>query len=205
MSRLDLSSIPVLTGTGYPEAFAEAVQGRSKQALGQAGGLTQFGVNLIELQPGAASSQRHWHTREDEFAMVVSGELTLITDEGETLMRAGDYAAFPAGRPNGHHLVNRGWGNALLLVVGSRVPDDTAEYPDIDLKFDGATKTYTHKDGTPYPKRDVAAPAGAAQLPVDEKTLPPRVYRADGGVNEHLGENLEPQPLSGRTPPPDVG
>jgi uncharacterized cupin superfamily protein len=203
MSRLDLSSIPVLTGTGYPEAFAEAVQGRSKQALGDAGGLTQFGVNLVELQPGAASSQRHWHTREDEFVMVVSGELTLITDEGETLMRAGDCAAFPAGRPNGHHLVNRGWGIGLLLVVGSRTPNDSADYPDIDLKYDGATKTYTRKDGTPYPKPEIAAAAQPSpDLPVDEKSLPQRVYRADGGVNEHLGDNLEPQPLSGRTPPP---
>ncbi|HBF52043.1 MAG TPA: transcriptional regulator, partial [Massilia sp.] len=79
MSRLDLSSIPVLTGTGYPEPFAEIVNGRSRQSLGEAGGLSQFGVNLVELKPGAASSQRHWHTHEDEFVMVVSGELTLIT------------------------------------------------------------------------------------------------------------------------------
>ena len=186
MSRLDLSSIPVLTGTGYPEPFAEAVNGRSKQALGDAGGITQFGVNLVELQPGAASSQRHWHTHEDEFVMVVSGELTLVTDEGETLMRAGDCAAFPAGRPNGHHLVNRGWGNALSLAVGSRIPEDCAEYPDIDLKYDGKTRTYTHRDGTPYPKRDTrtaSAPGqgAAAQLETDEKTLEPRVFRADHG------------------------
>src|SRR5450830_659827 len=98
--RLDLNSIPVMTGTGYPAPFDEIVNGRSRQALGKAGGLTQFGVNLVELKPGAASSQRHWHSHEDEFVMVVSGELTLVTDEGETLMRAGDCAAFPAGRPN---------------------------------------------------------------------------------------------------------
>ena len=107
MSRLDLSSIPVLTGTGYPDPFAEAVNGRSKQALGDAGGLTQFGVNLVELQPGAASSQRHWHSHEDEFVMVVSGELTLVTDEGETLMRAGDCAAFPKGSGNSVTFYNR--------------------------------------------------------------------------------------------------
>lgn len=203
MSRLDLSSIPVVTGTGYPESFAEAVQGRSKQSLGDAGGLTQFGVNLIELQPGAASSQRHWHTEQDEFVTVVSGELTLITDEGETLMRAGDCAAFPAGRPNGHHLLNRGWGNALFLVVGSRVPGDSAHYPDIDLVYDGVADAYTHKDGTRYPKGEPRQ-AGAAQIaiPVEEKTLPPRVYRTDGGVNEWIGENGEPQPLFTRTPPP---
>jgi uncharacterized cupin superfamily protein len=186
MSRLDLSSIPVQTGTGYPDPFAEAVNGRSKQALGDAGGLTQFGVNLIELQPGAASSQRHWHSHEDEFVMVVSGELTLVTDEGETLMRAGDCAAFPAGRPNGHHLINRGWGNALFLCVGSRIAEDEARYPDIDLVHDGKTKSYSHRDGTPYPKRDTrtsAMPGQGAGAPVetDEKTLEPRVFQADHG------------------------
>ena len=178
MSRLDLSSIPVLTGTGYPEAFAEAVNGRSKQALGEAGGLTQFGVNLVELQPGAASSQRHWHAREDEFVTVVSGELTLVTDEGETLMRAGDCAAFPAGRANGHHLINRGWGNALFVVVGSRKQDDVVTYSDIDLVYDAATDAYAHRDGTPYAKVATAAmPAGEAGLAVEEQDLEPRVYR----------------------------
>jgi uncharacterized cupin superfamily protein len=193
MSRLDLSSIPVLTGTGYPEAFAEAVNGRSKQVLGEAGGLTQFGVNLVELQPGAASSQRHWHTHEDEFVMVVSGELTLVTDEGETLMRAGDCAAFPAGRPNGHHLINRGWGIALFLAVGSRIPEDSAEYPDIDLKYDGRTDSYLHRDGTPYPKAVTSGHSGAhgdsplaARLPIEEETLEPRVFRADHGEQDGI-------------------
>jgi uncharacterized cupin superfamily protein len=153
MSRLDLSSIPVKGGTGYPEQFAEAVDGRTRQTLGDAGGLTQFGVNLVELQPGAASSQRHWHSHEDEFVMMVSGELVLITDEGETLMRAGDCAAFPAGKANGHHLVNRSWGPGVFLVVGSRNPADVATYSDIDLRYDGASNTFTHKDGTPYPPK----------------------------------------------------
>jgi uncharacterized cupin superfamily protein len=192
MSRLDLSSIPVQTGTGYPDPFAEAVNGRSKQALGDAGGLTQFGVNLVELKPGAASSQRHWHSHEDEFVMVVSGELTLVTDEGETLMRAGDCAAFPAGRPNGHHLINRGWGNALFLCVGSRIAEDRALYPDIDLVHDSKTDSYSHRDGTPYPKRDTrtsAMPGQVAGAPVemDEKTLAPRVFLADHG--EQAGVN----------------
>ena len=178
MSMLDLSIIPVLTGTDYPEAFAEAVNGRSRQALGEAGGLTQFGVNLVELQPGAASSQRHWHSHEDEFVTVVSGELTLVTDEGETLMRAGDCAAFPAGRPNGHHLINKSWGNALFLVVGSRIREDRADYPDIDLVYDGSTDSYSHRDGSPYPKRDAAASAAPARpLDIDAETLAPRVYR----------------------------
>jgi uncharacterized cupin superfamily protein len=186
MSRLDLSSIPVLTGTGYPDPFAEAVSGRSRQALGDAGGLTQFGADLVELQPGAASSQRHWHSHEDEFVMVVSGELTLVTDEGETLMRAGDCAAFPAGRPNGHQLINRGWGNALFLCVGSRIPEDKAHYPDIDLVYDGKTDSYSRRDGTPYPKRDTRTSAMPAAgkgggIETDEKTLEPRVFRADHG------------------------
>lgn len=151
MSRLDLSSIPVLKGTSYPEPFAELVDGRTRQALGDAGGLTQFGVNLVELQPGAASSQRHWHSHEDEFVMIVSGELVLVTDEGETPMRAGDCAAFPAGKPNGHHLINRGWGPGVFLCVGSRMPGNSTICPDIDLRYDGDTRTYLHKDGTPYP------------------------------------------------------
>lgn len=153
MSRLDLSSIPVVSGTGYPDPFAELVDGRTKQALGEAGGLTQFGANLVELQPGAASSQRHWHSHEDEFVMMVSGELVLVTDEGETIMRAGDCAAFPGGKPNGHHLINRSWGPGVFLCVGSRIKEDKASYPDIDLQYDGATDSYLHKDGTPYPKR----------------------------------------------------
>ena len=193
MSRLDLSSIPVLTGTGYPDPFAEAVNGRSRQALGEAGGLTQFGVNLVELQPGAASSQRHWHTHEDEFVTVVSGELTLITDEGETLMRAGDCAAFPAGRPNGHQLVNRGWGIALFLAVGSRIAEDAAEYPDIDLKYDGRSDSYLHRDGTPYPKRAAGGAGGAhgdapqaVRLPIAAETLDPRVYIADHGEQDGI-------------------
>jgi uncharacterized cupin superfamily protein len=186
MSRLDLSSIPVLSGTGYPEAFAEAVSGRSRQALGDAGGITQFGVNLTELQPGAASSQRHWHSQEDEFVMVVSGELTLITDEGETLMRAGDCAAFPAGRPNGHHLVNRGWGTALFLAVGSRIENDKATYPDIDLLYDGTTDSYTHRDGTPYPKRAAPGAPAAAPLPIEAETLRPRVFQADHGEQDEV-------------------
>ena len=192
MSRLDLSSIPVQTGTGYPDPFAEAVNGRSKQALGDAGGLTQFGVNLVELKPGAASSQRHWHSHEDEFVMVVSGELTLVTDAGETLMRAGDCAAFPAGRPNGHHLINRGWGNASFLCVGSRIADDRALYPDIDLVHDSKTDSYSHRDGTPYPKRDTRTSAmpgqgAGARVEMDEKTLAPRVFLADHG--EQAGVN----------------
>ncbi len=153
MSRLDLSSIAVLSGTGYPAPFHEAVDGRTRQALGDAGGLTQFGVNLVELQPGAASSQRHWHSHEDEFVTIISGELVLVTDEGETVMRAGDHAAFPAGRPNGHQLVNRSWGPGVFLVVGARNNADVVTYADIDMRYEQASNAYLHKDGKPYPRR----------------------------------------------------
>jgi len=153
MSRLDLSSIPMQGGSSYPEQFNELVDGRTQQRLGEAGGLTQFGVNLVELQPGAGSSHRHWHSREDEFVMVVSGELTLVTDEGETIMRAGDCAAFPAGKPNGHHLVNRSWGNGVFLVCGTKDKSDVVTYSDVDMRYDSATDTTTRKDGTPYPPK----------------------------------------------------
>jgi hypothetical protein len=119
--------------------------------------------------------------------------LTLITDEGETLMRAGDCAAFPAGRPNGHHLLNRGWGNALFLVVGSRIAGDSAEYPDIDLKYDGPSDSYQHRDGTPYPKRAADGASGAhgdgakvAPLPIPAENLAPRVYIADHGEQDGI-------------------
>ena len=154
MSRLDLRGIPVLGGTGYPVPFHEAVAGRTRQALGAAGGLTQFGVNLVELQPGAASSQRHWHSCEDEFVTIISGELVLITDEGETIMRAGEHAAFPAGVADAHHLVNRSRERGVFLAVGSRNNADVVTYPDFDLRYEQASNAYLHTDGTPYPKRD---------------------------------------------------
>ncbi|TFW32193.1 cupin domain-containing protein [Massilia horti] len=154
MPKLDLNNIPRRTGTNYPEQFAEQMKGRIRQALGNAGGLTQFGVNLLQLPPGAWSAQRHWHSAEDEFVYIVSGEVVLVTDEGEQVMRAGDCAAFPANAENGHHLVNRGESMAVCLEVGTRNPEnDRAVYPDIDMLYDGKTKRYLHKDGTPYPER----------------------------------------------------
>jgi uncharacterized cupin superfamily protein len=153
MSKLDLNVIPLRTGSGYPAPFHEICAGRTRQALGDAGGLTQFGVNRLQLAPGTASSQRHWHTHEDEFVFVVSGVVVLITDAGEQPLHAGDSAAFPAGVRNGHQIVNRSNAPAVCLEVGSRIPGDGATYPDIDLLFDGKTESYTHRDGTPYPKR----------------------------------------------------
>jgi uncharacterized cupin superfamily protein len=152
MSKIDLHAVPKRIGSGYPAPYAAAAGERIKQALGDAGGLTDFGVNLTRLPPGAWSSQRHWHTREDEFVYVLSGELVLVTDAGERLLCTGDCAAFAKNHPDGHHLINRGSEVAVYLEVGSRDPADACHYPDVDLHLpadDGSG--FLHKDGTPYP------------------------------------------------------
>jgi uncharacterized cupin superfamily protein len=153
MSKLDLQTIPQRLGSNYPEPFAAPMGERIRQCLGDAGGLTQFGVNLLQLAPGSWSSQRHWHSLEDEFVFVVAGEVTLVTDEGEQLLRAGDCAAFPANRPNGHHLINRSAAPAVCLEAGGRNADDVCTYSDIDMLFDPKIDAYVHKDGTSYPKK----------------------------------------------------
>jgi uncharacterized cupin superfamily protein len=138
--------------TNYPAAFAAVVDGRIKRALGDVGGLTQFGVNLTTLEPGAVSALRHWHTREDEFVYVLAGEVTLITDGGEETLAAGMAAAFPAGEANAHQLVNRGTAPVTYLEIGTRAPDDEVIYPDDDLalvKRDGR-RTFVRKSGEPY-------------------------------------------------------
>lgn len=152
MPKLDLSSIPARTGSGYPAPFNEAVKGRSSLRLGDAGGLTQFGANLITLEPGAWASQRHWHENEDEFVMMVSGELVLIEEDGETPMRPGDCATHKAGVANGHHLVNRSGSPATFLVVGTRAPSEIAHYPDVDLLATrtGTAQAFTRKDGSSF-------------------------------------------------------
>src|SRR5918998_4528060 len=131
MPKLEIAKIPVHTGTTYPEEFRHVVVGRERQRLGDAGGLTQFGVNLTRLRPGAASALRHWHEIEDELVYVLEGELVLVEDSGETVLRPGDAAAFKAGVANGHHLVNRSDREALLLEIGTRAAQDRGEYPDI--------------------------------------------------------------------------
>ena len=150
--KIDLSKTPVKTGSIYSPPYAEMVAGRSSQRLGDAGGLTQFGVNLVTLQPGAMSSLRHWHLVEDEFVMVTQGEVTMITDAGPEVMGVGDCASFPAGRQNGHHFINHTTTSAQFLVVGAKAPRDVATYSDVDLMvtMEGARATFTHKDGTPY-------------------------------------------------------
>ena len=152
MPKIDIEAVPVRTGTIYPPPYDREVAGRSSQRLGDAGGLTQFGVNLVTLAPGAKSSMRHWHRHEDEFLMVVEGEVMLMQDAGETPMRAGDCAAFPAGDQDGHCLVNRSDREARFLVVGTRAPREVATYSDLDLmvEMEGGRARFTRKDGTPF-------------------------------------------------------
>ncbi len=149
--RIDLNAAKVRSGTGYPQPFDAPCRERSRRQLGDAAGLTDFGVNLLRLPPGTWSSQRHWHTAEDEFVYVLEGELTLVTDAGEEILRAGDCAGFKAGAPDGHHLQNRTDKDAVAIEVGSRKADDEGEYSDIDMRF--SPEGYFHKDGKPYAKR----------------------------------------------------
>lgn len=155
MPKLDLDAVPRHQGTGYPPPLDRRCAGRVRQRLGDAGGLSDFGVNLLELAPGDWSSQRHWHSAEDEFVWVLEGEVVLIDDTGEHVLCAGDCAAFAHGDRNGHHLLNRSGARARCLEVGSRKPDeDVCRYPDVDLQCGpGRDAGYVHKDGTPYPTR----------------------------------------------------
>lgn len=152
MAKIDLSNVPVRTGSIYPAPYAAMMAGRSSLRLGDAAGLTQFGVNLVTLAPGAMSSLRHWHLNEDEFVMVTEGECLLVQDQGETPMRAGDCAGFQAGSTNGHHFLNRSDKPATFLVVGSKAPREVATYSDVDLMVTMAAgkASFTLKDGTPY-------------------------------------------------------
>jgi uncharacterized cupin superfamily protein len=148
----DPSKLPARRSTIYPARFAKDLEGRIKRALTDALGLTQFGVNLTTLEPGAMSSHRHWHVKEDECVYVLEGELVLVTDEGERVLRPGMAAGFPAGEANGHHLVNRSAAPATYLEIGSRSKDEDATYSDIDMraeKRDGTFRFFT-KAGEPY-------------------------------------------------------
>ena len=159
MGMIDKDKVPVKTGSIYPAPYAAMMVGRSSLRLGDAGGLTQFGVNLVTLEPGALSSLRHWHQVEDEFVMVTAGTCVLVTDAGEDVMRPGDCAAFPAGVPDGHHFINRSTEPASFLVIGTKAPREVATYSDVDLMvtMEDGSATFTHKDGSPY-----LPPAGPA-------------------------------------------
>jgi uncharacterized cupin superfamily protein len=151
--RIDVASITPVTGTLYPAPFDLPCRARERRRIGDAAGLTQYGVNVLRLPPGAWSSQRHWHTAADELVYMVAGEVVLVTDEGEELLRAGDAAGFKAGDGNGHHLQNRSQADAVVLEIGSRLPDDAGHYSDIDMlaPAGGKPAIFTHRDGRPYP------------------------------------------------------
>jgi uncharacterized cupin superfamily protein len=151
MKKLDLAAAPVRRGCGYPPPYDAPCQARERKQLGDAGGLTAFGVNLLTLPPGVWSSQRHWHSHEDEFVWVIEGEVVLITDDGEEVLKSGDCAAFKAGEPNGHHLINRSDRPALVLEVGTRDEADGCVYPDADMVAQPGEHFYRHRDGAPYP------------------------------------------------------
>lgn len=151
MKKIDLSAVPAETGCNYPPPFNEPCEAQACQRLARSAGLTQFGVNLTVIAPGAWSSQRHWHTHEDEFVWVVEGELTLITDAGEETLRPGDCAAFKAGDRDGHHLVNKSGRPAKVLEIGTSDPRDGCDYPDIDMVAKPGVAAYSHRDGTEYP------------------------------------------------------
>lgn len=149
---LDITQIPCRTHSSYPSPFQTQVAGRSKQRLGDAAGLKNFGVNLVRLAPGSCSALRHWHNRQDEFIYVLEGELILETNAGSEYLRPGMAAGFPAGEADGHHVCNRSEQDAVYLEMGDRTPDDQVDYPDDDLvaQWVEGSWQFTHKDGTPY-------------------------------------------------------
>jgi uncharacterized cupin superfamily protein len=148
--KIDISTVPARQGVGYPAPFAAPCAERVRRRLGDAGGLRDFGVNLMTLPPGNWSSQRHWHSHEDEFVYILEGELILIEDGGETVLRKGDCATFPKGSGNGHHMINRSSTVAVYLEVGSRQLEDLTTCSDIDLMSSNSDGRFVHKDGAPY-------------------------------------------------------
>lgn len=151
MPKIDIEAIPQTNATGYPEPFGEAVQGRWWRRLAPVAGLTHMGASHVVLKPGAYSSQRHWHAGEDELVIMLSGEAVLIEDDGETVLKAGDVAAWRAGEPNGHQLINRSVTECAFIAISAGDRNYGGEYSDIDMTFgdDG----YFRKDGTPYPAK----------------------------------------------------
>jgi uncharacterized cupin superfamily protein len=150
MPKVDIDTVPVQRGTGYPAEFNITSAERLRRRIGDAGGLTDFGVNLTCLPPGNWSSQRHWHSHEDEFVYLIQGELTLVEDSGETVLRAGDCAAFPKGTRNGHHMINKSDEVAIYLELGSRHQDDLTTCSDVDMMSANADGRFRQRDGTPY-------------------------------------------------------
>ena len=154
MPKIDIAKILVDAGSNYPQPFRRVVAGRERKRLGNAAGLDQFGVNLTTLKPGAASALRHWHEKEDELVYLLEGEVVLVEEDNETVLKPGDAAGFKANVANGHHLVNKSDRDAVYLEIGTRSKHERAEYLDVDLRVirDESGARYTHKDGKPYPK-----------------------------------------------------
>jgi uncharacterized cupin superfamily protein len=150
MPKIDIDTVPARKGSGYPSPFDAPCAARTRRRLGDAGGLQDFGVNLMTLPPGGWSSQRHWHSDEDEFVYVLEGELKLVEDNEQTLLRSGECAAFPKGTGNGHHLINESSATAVYLEVGSRNPNDLTTCSDIDMMSSNVDGRFVRKDGTPY-------------------------------------------------------
>ncbi len=149
MKTIDIAAAETRLGSAYPSPYDAPVAARVRRRLGQAGGLTAFGVNHLTLPPGCWSSQRHWHSHEDEFVMVISGEVVLVTDAGEETLGPGDCAAFKAGEPDGHHLINRSDREATLLEVGNDDPArDRTTYSDIDMVAEPGTGAYRRRNGS---------------------------------------------------------
>jgi uncharacterized cupin superfamily protein len=159
MPKIDIAKLPVDNVTNYPDPFWKPLEGRARRRLGNAVGLSQFGVNLTTLKPGAWSSQRHWHRNEDEFVYVLEGEIVLCEDHGETELKRGDAAGWRANGGIGHCLINRSQRDAVYLEVGTRAPFETTVYPDIDMRLerDKTGARYLHKTGEPYPARKAGA------------------------------------------------
>jgi uncharacterized cupin superfamily protein len=147
--KLDLDSIEQTNRTGYPEPYAAAMAKRHFRRLAPAAGIADFGASHVTLEPGGISSQRHWHEGEDELVVMISGEAVLIEEGVETVMRAGDVAAFPKGVADGHHLVNRSDAECVFVAVG-KVAETDCYYPDVDMHLDAANGSFTRKDGRPY-------------------------------------------------------
>ena len=152
MPKIDIAKVPVDIVNMYPDPFHDPIKGRERKRLGNAVGLSQFGVNLTKLEPGAATSIRHWHEQEDEFVYILQGECVLIEDGGEVTLKVGDCAGWRANVPDGHCIVNKSKADVLLLEIGTRAPSERAHYPGSDLAFEriGTTIKVMHKDGTPY-------------------------------------------------------
>jgi uncharacterized cupin superfamily protein len=152
MKKLNIDAIPLESGCNYPPPFDAPCLGSTWRRLGRAAGLTAFGANLSRIPPGVWSSQRHWHSHEDEFVVVLEGELTLVTNDGEEKLGPGECAAFKAGDADGHHLVNRSDRDAVVLEIGnSDQENDRCVYSDIDMMAEPGVERYVHRDGTPYP------------------------------------------------------